>query len=246
MIDIHNHSLFDIDDGVGTLIEALEMLEKAKMEGVDEIIFTPHYVLDGSYYACKDVVIERMSMLEEKANSLGITMHVGHELFIHNDLCEHLKKGLCCSLANSKYILVEFPFDYYSDDYDYILEDLRSLGYRIIIAHPERYQYVRKDLNFCLRWLDCGDLLQCNQNSFLRKEMQKMMQKMIKHGFISFIASDTHGKQRPNRLSEVYLLLEKQYGKEVVDDLFYKHPKAVIANEEISNDLYQPIKKFFW
>lgn len=245
MIDIHNHTLYGIDDGSQTIEEAIELLQQAKQQGIEQIILTPHYVLDGSYYAPKDKVIELINSLDEYAKELDITLHTGHELFIHRDLCECLKNNKCCTLANSKYILVEFPFDHYDDEYDYILEDLRSLGYKIIIAHPERYSYVKKDVNFCLRWLEEGDLLQCNQNSFLRKDYHKLIKKMLTHGFISFIASDTHGKQRPIQLKEVYELVTKKYGQELANDLFYNNAKAIIEHKVLVNNSYRPVKGLF-
>lgn len=245
MIDIHNHTLYGIDDGSQTIEEAIELLQQAKQQGIEQIILTPHYVLDGSYYAPKDKVIELINSLDEHAKELDITLHTGHELFIHRDLCECLKNNKCCTLANSKYILVEFPFDHYDDEYDYILEDLRSLGYKIIIAHPERYQYVRKNLNFCLRWLDEGDLLQCNQNSFFRKENKKMMKKMLKHGFISFIASDAHGKRRPIALGDVYQMIVDTYGEDIAKQLCHTNAQAIIDKQEIINEEYTPIRNIF-
>ena len=241
MIDVHSHLLYGIDDGVQSLDEALEVLLEAKNQGIKEIILTPHYILDGRFHVTKDELEKLMGTLD----SDGVQLHLGHELFIHIDLCDHLKSNQCCTLANSKYILVEFPFERYLDDYDYILEDLRSLGYKIIIAHPERYKYVREDVNFCLRWLDEGYLLQCNQNSFIRKETQKLMKQMMNHNFISFIASDTHGKHRPIQLKEVYEMIANKYGKEVADTLFYKNAKAIINNEKIINDSYRPVKGLF-
>ena len=244
MIDIHNHLLFGIDDGSQSLEETIAMLQDASKQGITDIIVTPHYVLDGTYYVPKEKIEEMVGVLNNQAKELGIRLHVGHELFIHRDLCDHLKSNICSTLGDSKYVLVEFPFDRYLDDYDYILEDLRSLGYKIIIAHPERYKYVREDVNFCLRWLDEGDLLQCNQNSFTRKETQKLMKQMMKHGFVSFIASDAHGRKRPSHLKEVYELVVSKYGKEVAEDLFYNNPKAIL-NHEVITSSYKPVRGLF-
>ena len=35
-------------------------------------------------------------------------------------------------------------------------------GYTPIIAHPERYSYVQKDLELVKRWIDLGVLFQIN------------------------------------------------------------------------------------
>ena len=247
MIDIHNHSLFNIDDGSRSLEESLELLKAAAKQGVSDIILTPHFSLDGTYHMSKEMLEARVAELSNYASehNIDINLHLGHELFIHRDLPECLYEGKCASLANSRYILVEFPFDEYQDTYDYILEDLRAMGYIIIIAHPERYRYVMNDVNFVLRWLDEGDLLQCNQSILLKKETEKLVKQMLDHHMISFIASDTHGNKRLSKMDEAYQTLVSMTSKEVADKLMYYNPLKILNNELIINEEYCEVKRRF-
>ena len=50
LIDFHTHILPRIDDGSGSSQESLELLALEKEQGVDRIVFTPHF------YAGKDSV----------------------------------------------------------------------------------------------------------------------------------------------------------------------------------------------
>ena len=43
MIDIHCHALYGVDDGADDLDESRAMIRHAKSQGIDGIIFTPHY-----------------------------------------------------------------------------------------------------------------------------------------------------------------------------------------------------------
>ena len=43
IIDIHCHLLYGVDDGAQDRTEAVEMLKRAKQQGIDTIILTPHY-----------------------------------------------------------------------------------------------------------------------------------------------------------------------------------------------------------
>lgn len=247
MIDLHNHALYGIDDGCKDVSQSLSLLKDAFEQGVTDIVLTPHFILDGSYHENSLEVLKRMNELQTQCFEAGynIMLHPGHELFIHRLLPECLKEKRCCSLANSRYVLVEFPFDEYQEEYDYVLEDLRALGYIIIVAHPERYLYVQKDVNFCLRWLERGDLLQCNQNSLLRKDTSKLVKVMLKHHLVSFIASDAHGNKRPVSLDNAYHFICKSVGMEIAERLMHIHPEKVLKDEMIVNDEYEPVKKFF-
>ena len=43
LIDFHTHILPRIDDGSGSSQESLELLALEKEQGVDRIVFTPHF-----------------------------------------------------------------------------------------------------------------------------------------------------------------------------------------------------------
>ena len=43
MIDIHNHSLYGVDDGAKSIEISVEMLRVAKNQGIHAMILTPHY-----------------------------------------------------------------------------------------------------------------------------------------------------------------------------------------------------------
>ena len=49
MIDIHAHILPGIDDGSRSMDESIEIIKKAKLCGVTDIIVTPHYIAGSKY-----------------------------------------------------------------------------------------------------------------------------------------------------------------------------------------------------
>ena len=51
MKDLHTHILYDIDDGSNSLEESLEILKQASLNGVTDIVLTPHYVKGSKYSA---------------------------------------------------------------------------------------------------------------------------------------------------------------------------------------------------
>ena len=247
MIDSHSHLVSRVDDGSQSIEESLALLKQAEKDGITELITTPHFMKNGEFRIKASELVKRFNELKQ-AYQGSIKLHLGNELYIHPELPELLEQGDILTLAESKTILVEFPFQSYKNEYDEILYEL-SLKYRIIIAHPERYHYVQEDPNFCLRWLKEGYLLQSNQNSLFKKETKKILFSMIEHGFISFIASDAHNEYRPLILKEAYDLLEEEFGASVAKQLTEENPGKLLINEEIQME-YQEIekkkKRFLW
>ena len=235
MLDIHNHCLFGIDDGAGTIDEAARLLKVAEEDGVSSVILTPHYsVLDG-FIADYDTVENLKKELEErlKEDGINITLYTGNELFIHDKLDQMLDDKAVHTLAGSHYVLVEFPMDRYRDEYDEILYNMRISGYWIIIAHPERYAYVQKDPSFVCRWTDYGYYLQANTDSLKVVKKEKVIDYLIKRRILHFIASDAHGVYRPAVLSGAYKYITANYSKEVADRLFKVNPEKIISNQRL-------------
>lgn len=205
MIDIHSHILYDVDDGCKTLAESLELLKIAQKEGITHIICTPHYMHNGMYnkdYQETEELFNKFKQ-EVRESNIEIDLSLGNEIFIHPEIDELVKNKKVHTLANTNYVLVEFPMDIYRNEYDEYLYNLSILDYKIIIAHPERYLYVQENYKFCKRWLDEGYLIQINQNSIHDKVLSKVTKKLLKKGFINFIASDAHDMTRPCVLKDV-------------------------------------------
>lgn len=247
MIDLHNHILYGVDDGCSHFSDSLSLLKDAQNEGINTIVFTPHFIINGQYREAKENLIKRFETFKEevKQANINIDMYLGQELFIHKDLDKKLAKTEVLTLANSHYLLVEFPFDHYEDQYDEILHSLKVDGYIIIIAHPERYHYVRNDPNFCLRWLDYDHLLQVNQDSIVDSH-NNLALKLIEKGFISFVSSDAHDQHRPLSMKNAYHIIVNHFDEKVANDLFINNPTCVINDQKLINTTYQAFKKGFF
>lgn len=232
MFDIHNHTLFGVDDGAQTIESAVRLLETASNDGITAIVLTPHYSWrDGfvSDYDKNEKLRQELEVILQEKN-IPMRLYLGNELFIHKDLDQMLDSGEVHTMGKTSYVLVEFPMESYSDDYDEILYNIRISGYRIIIAHPERYAYVQRDPNFVYRWTNYEMFLQANADSLKVTRKQKVIDHLIKNRLLHFIASDAHGVYRPPVLSEAYKYIKKTYSKEIADRLFIENPETMIHN----------------
>ena len=211
MIDIHSHLMFKVDDGAKSFAESMRLLLNAEKEGITDVIFTPHFIKNGEYRKRADELKAIFDIFQKgcQNNGLQIRLHLGNVLYIHPELDHLLESGEILTLNQSKYILVEFPFTKYSSEYDDILFNLKMSGYRVIIAHPERYSYVQNNVSFVERWVSEGFLLQINQSSLFKKETKDICFRMIEDGKVYFCASNAHSEHRPCTLKDAYHLIEK-------------------------------------
>ena len=232
MIDIHNHLIPGIDDGSDSLQLTRKLLIDAIEEGITEICITPHFMKHGPYKVRKKELVSLFEDLKTKTSDLDIQMHLGNELYIDRQLDELLENNEVCTLNGSKYVLVEFPFEYYRKEYDDYLYNI-SLNYQIIIAHPERYQYVKQDYDFVNRWLNEGYLLQSNSTSLLNRETKRVIFDFIEKGKLSFIASDAHNQYRPLSLFDAYNLIARKFSEETADLLMNSNPEIVLKDKTI-------------
>lgn len=226
MIDIHCHMLFGVDDGPADIKESLELLVQAKEYGVDTIILTPHY-RHGMFAYQKRDVDKNYYELCEYAERLGIKLLLGCEYHVNSHMVENFDNRRIRTMANSNYILTEYKNEC---DYSYILTQTTEAiasGYIPIIAHAERYDCMQKKPERAGELKRLGAYIQINADSIIGNDgwtTKRYCQKLIKHGWVDFVASDTHGiKNRPNRLKDAYDYCTDKFGTATAEKLFSRN-----------------------
>lgn len=251
-IDIHSHIIPGIDDGAEDMTMALEMLRIASLDGTKHIVATPHFnpfsipdngntSLDtNSIMNISELVRTKTLELSEHASNLEIDIRIysGTEVLIHPDIPTLLENNSICTLNGSRYILIELPMygkPIYMPD---VLYQIQLMGFVPIITHPERYNEVVNDYMIVQRYVDRGMLVQINAGSLMGlfgRKVQKVAVKLIKNGLVHFIASDAHSiKGRLPKLSGAARMVEKKFGMEIMQRLFYYNGIAVLENSEVS------------
>jgi protein-tyrosine phosphatase len=78
-----------------------------------------------------------------------------------------------------------------------------------------------------------GALIQINADSVLGLvglSQKRFCKKLLKNQWVDIIASDAHGsKERTSNLARGYEYIDKKYGKEYADLLFYKNPLKILT-----------------
>lgn len=241
MIDIHTHIIFDVDDGSDTLEESVAILKSAALNGVTDIILTPHYIEINEYD--KQKVLENFEILksEVKKQNIDIKLHIGNEVAIYGNVSQILSEGDITTLANSRYVLIEFPMNV---DVSYVLDtiyEMRIKGLVPIIAHPERCECFRLHYDRIKDAVEEGALIQCNTGSIIGtygNTAKKIVKKLLKDKLIHFFATDTHSTKnnRYDNLHKVEAEIEKMVGKYEKNKMFIYNARNILINENIESN----------
>lgn len=231
MIDIHTHVIFDVDDGSKSIESSVEMLKFAKKIGTSDLICTPHYI-KGAFETPKETIVENFNALKPYAEEIGINIYLGQEIAVDRVANDFIKSGSVLTLNNSRYALLEFPYDDFVDISN-ICYELKVSGFIPIIAHVERYSYVNiRDVE---TFISDGALIQINSSSVVESFFsieRRRVSSYLKNGLVHFVASDVHSF-RKNTLSDAYEFIIYKYGQDFADKLFIENGKKVLQNEEI-------------
>lgn len=235
MIDIHSHLIYGVDDGSTSIEKSIEILDGLSKSGVTDIILTPHYITDTKYVNTKIDNIYRLNELkkEVKKQGININLYLGNEIYIDPNILELIKENKMCSLNNSAYILVELPMNGEYPDYQDIFSDLLNIGFKVVLAHPERYTSFQKDFDKVLEMVDMGVLLQCNVDSILGaygKEAKKTIKLILKNKLVSFVGTDIHStKKGYSYIEKAKDKFKKYLTEEEVENVFNNNAKKILA-----------------
>lgn len=217
MIDLHCHILFDTDDGARKIENSINILKEAYDAGFTEICCTPHYVAP-QHIKTKFENKEKLKLIEEKLKEekIDIKLCLGNEIYVTDNIDELIKKGTVSTIADTKYILVELPITQKLFNAEETIESLIFAGYKVILAHPERYVYVQKNIKYLDSFIEMGAYLQGNYESLIGKygrEAEKTIKKLLKEKKIDLLATDTHRENSTYTKMNKILKKLKHYAK---------------------------------
>ena len=233
MIDIHSHILPGIDDGSRDIAESIDMVRKLVRQGVTDIVATPHYMDGTSFVSPRKTNLKLLEELKQALNDEGVkvNLYLGNEIYISDNMLELLKAGKMSAMADSKYLLVELPLDDEYPNYEDFLLELMNHGYKVILAHPERYTIIQKDYEVVKNLHEMGVLMQCNINSIVErygKSAKKVVKRMAKDKLIFAFGSDIHRCGRTDYITLAEKKLAKYYTEHELRWLMVGNPKKII------------------
>lgn len=202
-IDIHSHILPNIDDGSTSIEMSLNMLELYAQLGFKKIIATPHVMID--YYGNNKQIIQDCfhdfkEQIRDTAHS-HILHRAAAEYMLDDGFEKHVEKQEL-QFLNSGFLLVEFSYFQMPQNTHELVFQLRQQDINPILAHPERYRYIKKTEDY-ENLKDMGFDFQLNILSLLGhygKDAFAKAKTLLHKGLYDYLGTDAHKPQHLEKL----------------------------------------------
>lgn len=213
---MHSHLLAALDDGVKSHEEAVDLIRQFYNLGYRKLITTPHIMSD--YYRNEPEQIKlKLAELKDRVAKENIPMELeaAAEYYLDEELMKKIEAREQLLTFGNSYLLFETNF--LNEPYqlkDFIFKAITQ-GYKPILAHPERYNYMTLDKAEELR--NRGVLLQINIPSIIgyySNQIQRMAIKLIEKGWVDLLGSDCHNQLYMNLLETA---IQNKYYRKAVD-----------------------------
>ena len=191
--DIHSHFIPGIDDGSPDLETSIHLIKEMQKLGFSKIITSPH-VMSDIYNNSSAKILAGLENIRAELNSQNINMQIDSiaEYYVDYDFEEKIGTEEFLTFGDN-FLLVELSFVEAPKNLFDIIFKLQLEGYKVVLAHPERYFYFSmldyKDLAargvfFQINWLSLI--------GYYSLPVQKKTENLIAAKMVSFIGSDCH------------------------------------------------------
>lgn len=138
--DRHSHILFGVDDGIKTLEDSLAVLQYMEGEGIKELWCTPHIMEDVANTT--EFLKERFATLQN-AYKGSIKLNLAAEYMLDTVFEQRLANRDLLTMEDD-ILLVETSTIAEPYNLTGTMQQIMSVGYRPLFAHPERYRFLKE------------------------------------------------------------------------------------------------------
>lgn len=214
-VDMHCHLLPNVDDGSSNPEETVRCLKAMATIGYKKVFFTPHF--QARYPNKEDDIKKRFEVLKKaiaQSGEKGLPEIAGiaGEYRFDPDFARMPGVDSVFTLPGKR-LLCEFSL-HNNNNYTPIdiFAQYIKMGYKLILAHPERYPYLNVHSAETRKMRDMGIAFQVNilsLNNFYGESAMRKGYEYIEKGMSEYLGTDTHN------MRYIQALLETAENKEV-------------------------------
>lgn len=192
--DMHSHLIPGIDDGVKSVQEACYVIDQLLELGYKKFITTPHIMTDyfgNTGTSVRAAYDQFLPLLREKKYTMPFDFAA--EYYLDDTVIQAAAQKEKFLTFGDNYLLFETNVISEPLQLKEFVFSLTLQGYKPILAHPERYQYMTLEKAEDLRHR--GVLLQINLLSLLGHygpPIQRIAEKLVGNGLVDMLGTDCH------------------------------------------------------
>lgn len=237
MIDLHCHYLPFLDDGAQSVTEAVTLSVVSYNSGITHAVLTPH-LYAGRWDNPESVTRGPFEAFHKllKASAIPLELRLAAEVHLLPEALEMARRNELPTLGHwrgDRVVLLELPDGHVPAGAEKAAEFLMSLGYRPMIAHPERNKDVMRDVRRFKPFVDMGCLAQVTAASVtgaFGEPAAKCAAQLIDAGAVTVLATDAHNMaHRPPLLREAREAVLARWGEEAAERLTRTHAGQIIG-----------------
>ena len=231
-VDLHCHWVPGVDDGVRTVDEGRRLLEGLVGLGFERIVATPH--MRPGMFDNDRATLERgyEVMLQALAGTQLPELGLSSEHFLDDIVFKRILEHQALPYPGGKAVLVEFPPQVLPANVDARLFDLRCAGLLPVIAHPERYQPVWRDVACLDPLFDAGACLLLDICSIVGKygrSAHKAAEQLLDEDAYEAACTDSHRPEDVDVVARAIDRLDELVGEEERQRLLSTGPKGILS-----------------
>jgi len=194
-VDIHSHLIPGIDDGAKNMERTIELILSLKEIGYKKLITTPH--VNDMFINSSQKIKEGYNLLTQELinRNIDIEIEVAAEYYMNEGFIKLLEKRDILTFGTEKYLLFELSHFTPPRDLESLVYDIQQAGYRPVLAHPERYEYLHGSIEKYYKLKSFGLLFQINLTSisnYYNKRVKECVKSLITHNLVDFVGTDIH------------------------------------------------------
>jgi len=215
--DMHSHLIPGIDDGAKTVEESLELIRVMQSLGYSKLITTPHIMSD-YFRNTPEIIAEGLELVRAalKKENIPVEISAAAEYYIDDGFIRKLEVEPLLTIGDN-YVLTEVSYINPPDNVEQVFFRLMVLGYKPILAHPERYPFWYRNLDQYRRFYEMGVTLQLNMNSlagYYGPDAKAIGEKLIDMDIITALGSDMHHMRHGAAMQQV---VKERYLQKILD-----------------------------
>ena len=239
MIDLPAHILPGLDDGPSDIDGAVALARASVADSTRVLAATSH--VDSTFgLSPAELTHARAAVAESLATKeIALKLVQGGEVSPGRlpDLSDDDLRAL--TLGDGPWILLECPFSPVASTMDLVVTDLQRLGFRVLLAHPERSPSFQREPARLARLIERGARAQVTAGSLagdFGAGVRRSALRLLEAGLVHSLASDAHDhRHRPPLLSTAVTVLQQRFGDVAahVEWMTERLPAAILAGDRL-------------